>query len=101
MTAAGNLVAAGLLVLLALGTVVLADEKIYVHVVPHTHDDVGWLKTVDEYFYGGSCYTAEVLIVRAVWGVLRGSIYVWDIDLTSNILYTANMKNCKVCNNYL
>jgi hypothetical protein len=28
------------------------DEMLYVHMVPHTHDDVGWLKTVDEYFSG-------------------------------------------------
>lgn len=30
------------------------DEFLYVHLIPHTHDDVGWLKTPDDYYYGNN-----------------------------------------------
>eukprot|EP01116_Phalansterium_solitarium_P022225 TRINITY_DN7261_c0_g3_i1.p1 TRINITY_DN7261_c0_g3~~TRINITY_DN7261_c0_g3_i1.p1 ORF type:complete len:972 (-),score=316.52 TRINITY_DN7261_c0_g3_i1:78-2993(-) len=31
-----------------------ASAPLNVHIIAHTHDDVGWLKTVDEYYYGAN-----------------------------------------------
>ncbi len=38
-------------------------DKLNVHVVPHTHDDVGWIRTVEEYFYGGQ---KKLLLCRII-----------------------------------
>ena len=45
--------------------VIKRDELLTVHVSPHTHDDVGWLKTVDEYYSGmdNNIQRVEVMLI--------------------------------------
>jgi alpha-mannosidase len=32
----------------------VVEGKLNVHLVPHSHDDVGWLKTIDQYYVGSN-----------------------------------------------
>ena len=36
--------------------------KLTVHLVHHSHDDVGWLKTIDDYYYGNNNYIQNAKI---------------------------------------
>ena len=40
-----------------------SDEVLNVHLVSHSHDDVGWLKTVDQYYYGSEYYGRKTDLV--------------------------------------
>eukprot|EP00359_Climacostomum_virens_P001263 CAMPEP_0204897750 /NCGR_PEP_ID=MMETSP1397-20131031/896_1 /ASSEMBLY_ACC=CAM_ASM_000891 /TAXON_ID=49980 /ORGANISM="Climacostomum Climacostomum virens, Strain Stock W-24" /LENGTH=968 /DNA_ID=CAMNT_0052065525 /DNA_START=197 /DNA_END=3103 /DNA_ORIENTATION=+ len=52
----------------------LNDTRLHVHLVPHTHDDVGWLKTVDQYYFGIKSNVTEAgvqYILDSVIGALE------------------------------
>lgn len=63
--------AAGL-VMAALGSEAAAssDDRITIHLVPHSHDDVGWQNTIDGYFYrepsAGTSFTGMMGSVNAI-----------------------------------
>mmetsp|Transcript_69979 Transcript_69979/g.152665 ORF Transcript_69979/g.152665 Transcript_69979/m.152665 type:complete len:1011 (-) Transcript_69979:481-3513(-) len=50
-----------------------ARAVVNVHLVPHTHDDVGWLKTVDQY-YAGLNNTIQHAYVRMILDTVIGEL---------------------------
>ena len=51
------------------------SKNVHVHIVPHSHDDMGWLKNIDEYYYGmkstvqraGVQYILDSVIKELYW----------------------------------
>lgn len=58
---------------LAFIQVACATAAVNVHIVPHTHDDVGWLKTVDEY-YSGRNNSIQHAVVRSILTSVQQSL---------------------------
>ena len=44
--------------------------QLTVHIIPHTHDDVGWRKTYEEYFYGSNVIDNERTAVKDILNTL-------------------------------
>lgn len=49
------------------------SEFIYVHLVPHTHNDAGWLWTADSYFWGNSRGCVRCILDNIIFFLQRNS----------------------------
>ncbi|KAL4481724.1 hypothetical protein ABPG74_007813 [Tetrahymena malaccensis] len=90
-----------------------AKKFLYIHLIPHSHDDVGWLKTVDQYYYGsenlvqkgGVQYTIDSVVdellknsTRKFVQVETAYLYRWWKDSPQNRrdLYTQLVNNGQI-----
>ena len=49
---------------------VINCEPLNVHLIPHTHDDVGYRKTIDQYYYGGIVRVSACRCISLLWNDL-------------------------------
>ena len=63
--------------------------KLNVHIISHAHDDVGWLKTVDQYFYGqrndfasaGVTYSLDTIVQALEVGPTRRFTFADEVEM--------------------
>ena len=60
-----------------------SEQKVNMHFVPHTHDDIGWLKTIDEYYYGAN----RSIEFAGVQFILDSVISALEKDPTRHFIY--------------
>ncbi|ERL87070.1 hypothetical protein D910_04471 [Dendroctonus ponderosae] len=51
-------------------------DKINVHLIHHSHDDVGWLKTLDQYYWGLNNGDANVAVQNILTSVVKA---LWEV----------------------
>lgn len=53
----------------------VVQGKLNVHLVPHSHDDVGWLKTIDQYYVGSNNSIQVLILLSDNWSGAPSFIY--------------------------
>lgn len=59
------------------------DGNITIHIVPHTHDDIGWLKTVDQYYYDSD----KSITIQGVQYILDSVFPILQLDNSKRFIY--------------
>ena len=66
-------------------------SKLNVHICPHTHDDPGWLKTADQYYYGANASICSPAGTAGVQYILDTVIDALERDPSKQFVYVGKL----------